>query len=197
MQSVFELAPRRRPTPRSSCSASPAAARRCSPAPIHAESPRAGGPFVAVSCAALTESLLESELFGHEKGSFTGAIARRKGKFEAAHGGTLFLDEVGDIGPKLQLELLRVLEERRFHRVGGNEPIEVDVRIIAATNRDLRGGARGQFREDLFYRLNVIPILIPPLRRAARGHPAPRGDLRRAARGGDEPEDRRGSRPRQ
>ena len=132
---------------------------------IHAESPRADGPFVAVSCAALTESLLESELFGHEKGAFTGAIARRKGKFEAAHGGTLFLDEVGDIGPKLQLDLLRVLEERKFQRVGGNDRIEVDVRIIAATNRDLRKAVlEGKFREDLFYRLNVIPILIPPLR---------------------------------
>jgi DNA-binding NtrC family response regulator len=132
---------------------------------IHAESPRADGPFVAVSCAALTETLLESELFGHEKGSFTGATARRKGKFEAAHGGTLFLDEVGDIGPKLQLDLLRVLEERKFHRVGGNDTIEVDVRIIAATNRDLRkASAEGKFREDLFYRLNVIPVLIPPLR---------------------------------
>ncbi len=132
---------------------------------IHAESPRVDGPFVAVSCAALTETLLESELFGHEKGAFTGAIARRKGKFEAAHGGTLFLDEVGDIGPKLQLDLLRVLEERRVQRVGGNEPIEVDVRIIAATNRDLRKAAlEGKFREDLFYRLNVIPVLIPPLR---------------------------------
>jgi two-component system response regulator AtoC len=132
---------------------------------IHGESPRAEAPFVAVSCAALTESLLESELFGHERGAFTGAVARRKGKFEAAHGGTLFLDEVGDIGPKLQLDLLRVLEERKFHRVGGNDPIEVDVRIIAATNRDLRKAvAEGKFREDLFYRLNVIPILIPPLR---------------------------------
>jgi DNA-binding NtrC family response regulator len=132
---------------------------------IHAESPRAEGPFVAVSCAALTESLLESELFGHEKGAFTGAISRRKGKFEAAHGGTLFLDEVGDIGPKLQLDLLRVLEERRFHRVGGNEQIEVDVRIVAATNRDLRKAVQdGKFRDDLFYRLNVIPILVPPLR---------------------------------
>src|SRR5512134_2763805 len=132
---------------------------------IHAESPRAEGPFVAVSCAALTESLLESELFGHERGSFTGAVARRKGKFEAAHGGTLFLDEVGDIGPKLQLDLLRVLEERKFHRVGGNDPIEVDVRIVAATNRDLRKAVQeGKFREDLFYRLNVIPIVIPPLR---------------------------------
>ena len=132
---------------------------------IHAESPRVGGPFVAVSCAALTESLLESELFGHEKGSFTGASARRRGKFEIANGGTLFLDEVGDISGKLQLDLLRVLEDRRFHRVGGTEPIEVDVRIIAATNRDLRKAvADGSFREDLFYRLNVIPILLPPLR---------------------------------
>jgi DNA-binding NtrC family response regulator len=132
---------------------------------IHAESPRAEKPFVAVSCAALTESLLESELFGHEKGAFTGAIARRVGKFEAADGGTLFLDEVGDIGPKLQLDLLRVLEDRKFHRVGGNEPIEVDVRIIAATNRDLKKAvAEGKFREDLFYRLNVIPVVIPPLR---------------------------------
>ena len=132
---------------------------------IHAESPRVGGPFVAVSCAALTETLLESELFGHERGSFTGATARRKGKFEAADGGTLFLDEVGDIGPKLQLDLLRVLEERKLHRVGGNEEIEVDVRIIAATNRDLRKAAlEGKFREDLYYRLNVIPIVVPPLR---------------------------------
>ena len=132
---------------------------------IHAESPRAEGPFVAVSCAALTESLLESELFGHERGSFTGAVARRKGKFEAADGGTLFLDEVGDVGPKLQLDLLRVLEERRFHRVGGNDQIEVDVRIVAATNRDLKKAVQeGRFRDDLFYRLNVIPIVIPPLR---------------------------------
>jgi len=132
---------------------------------VHQESPRAEGPFVAVSCAALTESLLESELFGHEKGAFTGAFARRKGKFEAADRGTLFLDEVGDIGAKLQLDLLRVLEERRFHRLGGNTPVEVDVRIVAATNRDLRKAVQeGRFREDLFYRLNVIPIAIPPLR---------------------------------
>ncbi len=132
---------------------------------VHAESPRASGPFVDVSCAALTESLLESELFGHERGSFTGATGRRKGKFEVAHGGTLFLDEVGDIGPKLQLDLLRVLEERRFHRIGGNEAIEVDVRIIAATNKDLKKAvAAGTFREDLFYRLDVIPITLPPLR---------------------------------
>jgi DNA-binding NtrC family response regulator len=132
---------------------------------IHAESLRAEGSFVAVSCAALTESLLESELFGHEKGSFTGATARRKGKFEAAHGGTLFLDEIGDISGKLQLDLLRVLEERKVHRIGGNENIEIDVRIIAATNRDLRKAvADGKFREDLFYRLNVIPITLPPVR---------------------------------
>ncbi|HET6922680.1 MAG TPA: sigma-54 dependent transcriptional regulator [Anaeromyxobacteraceae bacterium] len=132
---------------------------------IHAESPRAGGPFAAVSCAALTETLLESELFGHEKGAFTGAVARRKGKLEAAHGGTLFLDEVGDISPKLQLDLLRVLEERRFHRVGGNELIEVDVRVIAATNRNLeKAVADGSFREDLYYRLNVIRVTLPPLR---------------------------------
>jgi len=132
---------------------------------IHAESPRAAGPFVAVNCAALTETLLESELFGHEKGAFTGAVARRKGKFEAADGGTLFLDEVGDISSKLQLELLRVLEDRSFHRVGGNEPISVDVRIVAATNRDLKKAvAEGRFRDDLYYRLNVIPIVVPPLR---------------------------------
>jgi two-component system response regulator AtoC len=166
MQSVFELA---RTAARSNSTilvlGESGSGKEVLARAVHGESPRADGPFVAVSCAALTESLLESELFGHEKGAFTGAISRRKGKFEAAHGGTLFLDEVGDIGPKLQLDLLRVLEERRFHRVGGNEPIEVDVRIIAATNRDLRRAAReGKFREDLFYRLNVIPILIPPLR---------------------------------
>lgn len=132
---------------------------------VHAESPRRDAPFVDVSCAALTETLLESELFGHEKGSFTGAVARRRGKFEAAHGGTLFLDEIGDISPKLQLDLLRVLEDRRFDRVGGTDPVEVDVRIIAATNRDLRKAVDdGNFREDLYYRLNVIQITLPPLR---------------------------------
>jgi two-component system, NtrC family, response regulator AtoC len=132
---------------------------------IHAESNRAEAPFVAVSCAALTETLLESELFGHERGSFTGAVARRKGKFEAAQGGTLFLDEIGDISAKLQLDLLRVLEERRITRIGGNEALEVDVRIVAATNRNLKKAvAEGKFREDLFYRLNVIPIALPPLR---------------------------------
>jgi transcriptional regulator with GAF, ATPase, and Fis domain len=120
---------------------------------------------VAVSCAALTETLLESELFGYEKGAFTGAASQRKGKFELANGGTIFLDEIGDISPKLQLDLLRVLEERRFDRVGGAEPIAVDVRVIAATNKDLKKATEtGAFREDLFYRLNVIPIHLPPLR---------------------------------
>ncbi|HEX6974163.1 MAG TPA: sigma-54 dependent transcriptional regulator [Vicinamibacterales bacterium] len=132
---------------------------------IHAESPRASAPFVAVSCAALTETLLESELFGHEKGAFTGAAARRRGTFETAQGGTLFLDEIGDISPKLQVDLLRVLETRTFCRVGGNEQISVDVRIVAATNKDLQKAvAAGEFRDDLFYRLNVIPITLPPLR---------------------------------
>src|SRR5208337_673182 len=132
---------------------------------IHAESPRSSGAFVPVSCAALTEGLLEAELFGYERGAFTGAVARNKGKFELAHGGTLFLDEIGDISPKLQLDLLRVLEDRHFYRLGGTAPIAVDVRIIAATNRDLkRAVAEGSFREDLYYRLNVIPVTVPPLR---------------------------------
>ena len=124
------------------------------------------GPFVAVHCAALPETLLESELFGHEKGSFTGAAAQRKGRFELAHGGTLFLDEVGDIPMAMQVKLLRVLQERRFERVGGNQGIEVDVRVIAATNRSLEGMVKeGKFREDLYYRLNVVKIDLPPLRR--------------------------------
>jgi DNA-binding NtrC family response regulator len=132
---------------------------------IHAESPRARRPFVAVSCAALTETLLESELFGHERGAFTGATMRRRGNFETADGGTIFLDEIGDISAKLQMDLLRVLEERKFCRVGGNEPVSVDVRVVAATNRDLaKAIADGSFRDDLFYRLNVIPISMPPLR---------------------------------
>ena len=132
---------------------------------VHAESPRANRAFVAVSCAALTETLLESELFGYEKGAFTGAASRREGKFEAASGGTLFLDEIGDIGPKLQMDLLRVLEERRVTRVGGTESFPVDVRIVAATNRDLKKAVdEGRFRQDLFYRLNVITLTIPPLR---------------------------------
>jgi transcriptional regulator with PAS, ATPase and Fis domain len=132
---------------------------------IHNESLRAPGPFIPVSCVALTETLLESELFGHEKGAFTDAIAQKKGKFELADGGTIFLDEIGDISPKLQLSLLRVLQEREFTRVGGTKPIKVDVRIIAATNRDLKKGVEeGKFRDDLYYRLNVISIELPPLR---------------------------------
>lgn len=131
---------------------------------IHYSGDRASKPFVGVSCAALTESLLESELFGHEKGSFTGATGLKKGKFEMAEGGTIFLDEIGDISPKLQLNLLRILQERNFYRVGGSEQIDVDVRVIAATNRDLEKAVReGNFRDDLFYRLNVINIRIPNL----------------------------------
>ena len=132
---------------------------------VHAESDRANKPFVAVSCAALTETLLESELFGHEKGAFTGAFERHQGKFEAASGGTLFLDVIGDISPKLQLDLLRVLEDRKVTRVGGTAAIPVDVRVIAATNRVLtKLVEQGAFRQDLYYRLNVIPLTIPPLR---------------------------------
>jgi DNA-binding NtrC family response regulator len=132
---------------------------------IHFSGDRGERPFVAVSCAALAETLLESELFGHEKGSFTGAVAQKKGKFELADGGTLFLDEIGDISPKLQVDLLRVLQERRFFRVGGTTEIAVDVRVIAATHRDLAADVReGRFRDDLFYRLNVIGVHIPPLR---------------------------------
>jgi DNA-binding NtrC family response regulator len=132
---------------------------------IHSSGDRGSGPFVAVSCAALAETLLESELFGHEKGSFTGAVAQRKGKFELADGGTLFLDEIGDVSPKLQVDLLRVLQERRFFRVGGTTELTVDVRVIAATHQDLQAAVReGRFRDDLFYRLNVINIRLPPLR---------------------------------
>ena len=133
---------------------------------IHASGDRADKPFVQVACAALAETLLESELFGHEKGSFTGAIARKIGKFELADGGTIFLDEIGDIPPKLQLDLLRVLQERTFFRVGGTEEIRIDARVISATNRDLeKAVADGDFREDLYYRLNVLNIELPPLRR--------------------------------
>jgi two-component system nitrogen regulation response regulator NtrX len=134
-------------------------------AALHRSSRRAGGPFVRVNCAAIPRDLVESELFGHEKGSFTGASERRKGKFELADRGTLFLDEVGDLGPEAQAKLLRALEAGEIERVGGAEPIPVDVRIIAATNKDLHSDvAAGAFREDLFFRLHVIPLVLPPLR---------------------------------
>ena len=134
-------------------------------AAVHENSPRARHPFVKLHCAALAESLLESELFGHEKGAFTGAAARREGHFKIADGGTLFLDEIGDISPATQVKLLRFLQERTFERVGGTETLKVDVRVIAATNRDLRAEvAAGRFREDLFYRLNVVNVDMPPLR---------------------------------
>jgi len=134
-------------------------------AAIHQHSPRAARPFVKLHCAALAETLLESELFGHERGSFTGAAARREGRFQQADGGTLFLDEIGEISPNLQVKLLRFLQEREFERVGGNETIKVDVRIVAATNKDLLALVRaGKFREDLYYRLNVVSIEMPPLR---------------------------------
>jgi Nif-specific regulatory protein len=132
---------------------------------IHLNSPRATKPFVAINCATLTESLLESELFGHEKGAFTGAICQKRGKLEMAEGGTIFLDEVGELSPSIQAKLLRALQTREFERVGGTRPIKVDVRAIAATNRDLQAAIKaGQFREDLYYRLNVVSIPMPPLR---------------------------------
>jgi len=132
---------------------------------IHYNSSRANGPFIKFNCAALPENILESELFGHEEGAFTGATRQRKGRFELAHGGTIFFDEIGDVSPSTQIKLLRVLQEREFERVGGAESIAVDVRIIAATNRDLEVLVeKGQFRPDLYYRLNVFPIHVPALR---------------------------------
>jgi two-component system NtrC family response regulator len=132
---------------------------------IHFNSPRRDNPFVAVNCSALAESLLESELFGHERGAFTGAVSSKKGRFELAHGGTLFLDEIGELSANLQVKLLRVLQEKTIERVGGVRSIAVDIRVIAATNRNLKDELRaGRFREDLFYRLNVVHIAIPPLR---------------------------------
>ncbi len=135
---------------------------------IHYQSPRRDMPFVPINCGAIPEELLESELFGHEKGAFTGAFKERRGRFELANKGTVFLDEIGEMSPKLQVKLLRFLQETKFQRVGGSRTVEVDVRILAATNKDLeRAVAESEFREDLFYRLNVIPIHVPPLRERA------------------------------
>ncbi|WP_395845119.1 sigma-54-dependent transcriptional regulator [Cystobacter fuscus] len=132
---------------------------------VHDASPRRGGPFVKLHCAALPDTLLESELFGYEKGAFTGAATRKPGRVELAHGGTLFLDEIGDITPQVQVKLLRLLQEREFERLGGTQTLKVDVRFVAATHRDLEALVReGMFREDLFYRLNVVPVWLPPLR---------------------------------
>jgi len=132
---------------------------------IHFNSPRANGPFVPIHCAAIPETLLESELFGSEKGAFTGALQRRIGHFESADGGTVFLDEVSEIPPDVQVKLLRVLEQREITRVGANRPIAIDIRLVAATNRNLEKlVADGRFRQDLYYRLNVVRITLPPLR---------------------------------
>ncbi len=139
---------------------------------IHENSDRSSGAFVKVNCGALPESLLESELFGHEKGAFTGATTKRKGRFELANGGTIFLDEIGDISPQVQVKLLRVLQEREFERIGGEETITTDIRIITATNKNLLESIKqGTFREDLYYRLNVVEINIPPLRERAEDIP--------------------------
>jgi two-component system response regulator HydG len=132
---------------------------------LHEHSPRAPGPFVPINCAAIPESILESELFGYERGAFTGAAARKEGRVERAHGGTLFLDEVGELSGAVQVKLLRVLQEGEIERLGGTQAIKVDIRVVAATNRDLAAAVRdGKFREDLFYRLNVIQVVLPPLR---------------------------------
>jgi two-component system response regulator HydG len=140
---------------------------------IHRLSKRANGPFVKVNCGALTETLLESELFGHEKGAFTGAIKQKLGRFELADGGTLFLDEVGDVPPAMQVKLLRALQEQEFERVGGEQPIKVDVRVVSATNKDLDAEvASGRFRNDLYFRLHVLPVKLPPLRERREDIPA-------------------------
>ena len=132
---------------------------------IHTHSPRAGAPFVPVNCTALTESLLESELFGHARGAFTGAVAAKRGLFETANGGTMFLDEIGDMGPKMQAQLLRTLQDGEVRPVGGSEPIRVDVRLVCATNKDLDEEVKaGRFREDLYFRINVVTVHLPPLR---------------------------------
>src|ERR1700677_3274485 len=140
---------------------------------IHNISPRCGRPFIKLNCAAIPLDLLESELFGHEKGAFTGAIAQKLGRFELADQGTLFLDEVGDIPPQLQPKLLRILQEQEFERLGGSRTHQVDVRLVAATHRDLAGMVRdGEFRSDLYFRLNVFPVMLPPLRDRREDIPA-------------------------
>ena len=165
MKQVFEIVQQTAPTQASVLIQGPSGTgKELVAQAIHRLSTRAKGPFVAVHCAALSATLLESELFGHEKGAFTGAAVQRKGRFEMADGGTLFLDEISEIDPAIQVKLLRVLEERRFERVGGEETIETDIRVIAATNRNLRDYvAQGKFREDLYFRLNVVDIMLPPL----------------------------------
>lgn len=166
MQKIFELIRRVAPTKASILiTGESGVGKELVADAIHNLSPRAEKPFIKVHCAALAESLLESELFGHEKGSFTGAQARKKGRFELAHEGTLFLDEIGDINQNVQIKILRVLQEKRFERVGGEDTLEVDVRLVAATNKDLKEEiSKGAFREDLYYRLNVVNLHVPPLR---------------------------------
>ena len=154
---------------------------------IHELSPRRGRTMVRVNCAAIPASLLESELFGREKGAYTGALSKQMGRFEMANGSTLFLDEIGDLPPEVQVKLLRALQEKQIERLGSSKTLDVDVRIIAATNRDLEKAVReGRFREDLYYRLNVFPITVPAAPRAPRGHPGAgqriRGGVRHAVR---------------
>src|SRR5271165_1649207 len=155
---------------------------------IHDSSPRRSRPFIPINCGAIPGELLESELFGHEKGAFTGALAARKGRFEVADGGTIFLDEIGDMNPTMQVKLLRVLQERVFERVGSCTSQRCNVRIIAATHRNLEEAiARGSFREDLFYRLNVVPVEMPPLRERAQDLPPLMADLADRISGGGRP----------
>src|SRR5690349_9173767 len=139
---------------------------------LHRRSPRSAKPFVAINCAAIPEGLLESELFGHERGAFTGAVAQKKGRLEIADGGVVFLDEIGELALALQVKLLRVLQEREFERLGGTRPISVNIRLVAATNKDLQEAVRaGTFRQDLYYRLNVVSLVMPPLRKRIQDVP--------------------------